>query len=109
MPATILIVEDEPAILELVAASLRRVGHRPVLAESAEQAQRQPAQAQGREPPPRPLRRACPGYGAADRRRRTPGRHHRTSRQRPEGRGTGKERILGLRHAAGRALRVRRV
>ena len=39
MPATILIVEDEPAILELVAASLRRVGHRPVLAESAEQAQ----------------------------------------------------------------------
>ena len=40
MPATILIVEDEPAILELVAASLRRVGHRPVLAESAEQAQR---------------------------------------------------------------------
>ena len=40
MPATILIVEDEPAILELIAASLRRVGHRPVLAESVEQAQR---------------------------------------------------------------------
>ncbi|MBS4096476.1 MAG: phosphate regulon transcriptional regulator PhoB [Sulfuricella sp.] len=38
MPATILIVEDEPAIQELVAFSLRQAGHLPVAAHSAEQA-----------------------------------------------------------------------
>lgn len=38
MSATILVVEDEPAIRELVALSLERAGHRPVPAESAEQA-----------------------------------------------------------------------
>jgi two-component system, OmpR family, phosphate regulon response regulator PhoB len=38
MPATILIVEDEPAIQELVAFSLRQAGHLPIAAHSAEQA-----------------------------------------------------------------------
>ena len=40
MPATILVVEDEPAILELISASLRHAGHAVVSAESAEEALR---------------------------------------------------------------------
>ena len=40
MPATILVVEDEPAILELVTACLRHAGHRVIAAETAEEAQR---------------------------------------------------------------------
>jgi len=38
MPATILVVEDEPAIQELIAASLQHAGHRVLRAESAEEA-----------------------------------------------------------------------
>ncbi|MCE5180721.1 MAG: phosphate regulon transcriptional regulator PhoB [Betaproteobacteria bacterium] len=38
MSATILIVEDEAAIRELVALNLQQAGHRPVVAASAEQA-----------------------------------------------------------------------
>lgn len=38
MPATVLIVEDEPAIQELLALTVRQAGHRPLLADSAEQA-----------------------------------------------------------------------
>jgi two-component system phosphate regulon response regulator PhoB len=40
MPATILVVEDEPAIQELIAYSLRQAGHQPLCADSAEQALR---------------------------------------------------------------------
>ena len=40
MAATILVVEDEPAIQELVACNLELAGHRTVRAESAEQALR---------------------------------------------------------------------
>ena len=40
MPATILVVEDEPAILELISASLRHAGHAVISAESAEEALR---------------------------------------------------------------------
>jgi two-component system phosphate regulon response regulator PhoB len=38
MPATILVVEDEPAIQELIAYNLRQAGHEPMRADSAEQA-----------------------------------------------------------------------
>jgi two-component system phosphate regulon response regulator PhoB len=38
MPATVLVVEDEPAIQELIAYNLKQAGHQPVRAESAEQA-----------------------------------------------------------------------
>jgi two-component system phosphate regulon response regulator PhoB len=38
MAATILVVEDEPAILDLIAYSLRQAGHKPICADSAEQA-----------------------------------------------------------------------
>ena len=38
MPATILVVEDEPAIQELIAYNLRQAGHEPMRAETAEQA-----------------------------------------------------------------------
>lgn len=38
MPATVLIVEDEPAIQELLALTVRQAGHQPRLADSAEQA-----------------------------------------------------------------------
>ena len=38
MPATILVVEDEPAIQELIAYNLRQAGHEPIRADSAEQA-----------------------------------------------------------------------
>ena len=38
MSATILVVEDEPSIQELIAASLRHAGHRVLCADSAEQA-----------------------------------------------------------------------
>jgi len=38
MPATILVVEDEPSIQELIAASLQHAGHRVLCADSAEQA-----------------------------------------------------------------------
>ena len=38
MSATILVVEDEPAIRELVVLNLQQAGHRPVVAASAEQA-----------------------------------------------------------------------
>src|SRR5574340_1270623 len=38
MSATILIVEDEPAIRELLVLNLQQAGHRPVAAASAEQA-----------------------------------------------------------------------
>jgi two-component system phosphate regulon response regulator PhoB len=38
MAATILVVEDEPAIQELVAFNLQQAGHHPVAAHSAEQA-----------------------------------------------------------------------
>ena len=38
MPALVLIVEDEPAIQELVALTLRQAGHQPQVADSAEQA-----------------------------------------------------------------------
>ena len=38
MPATILVVEDEPAIQELIAAALQHAGHRVVRAFSAEEA-----------------------------------------------------------------------
>jgi two-component system phosphate regulon response regulator PhoB len=38
MPATILVVEDEPAIQELIAYNLRQAGHEPLRADSAEQA-----------------------------------------------------------------------
>lgn len=38
MPATILVVEDEPSIQELIALNLEQAGQRPVLADSAEQA-----------------------------------------------------------------------
>ncbi len=40
MSATILVVEDEPAIQELIAYNLRQAGHQPLCAESAEQALR---------------------------------------------------------------------
>ena len=40
MPATILVVEDEPAIQELIAANLNRAGHHVVRASDAESAQR---------------------------------------------------------------------
>ncbi|MGD8790669.1 MAG: DNA-binding response regulator, partial [Burkholderiales bacterium] len=40
MSATILVVEDEPAIQELIAYNLRQAGHQPLCAESAEQAMR---------------------------------------------------------------------
>ncbi|WP_374243772.1 phosphate regulon transcriptional regulator PhoB [Zoogloea sp.] len=40
MPATILLVEDEPAIQELIAANLMRAGHHVVRAGDAETAQR---------------------------------------------------------------------
>jgi two-component system phosphate regulon response regulator PhoB len=40
MSATILVVEDEPAILELIAYNLRLAGHQPLCADSAEQALR---------------------------------------------------------------------
>ncbi|HWQ39018.1 MAG TPA: phosphate regulon transcriptional regulator PhoB [Burkholderiales bacterium] len=38
MPATILVVEDEPAIQELIAYNLRQAGHQPLRADNAEQA-----------------------------------------------------------------------
>jgi two-component system phosphate regulon response regulator PhoB len=38
MPATILVVEDEPAIQELIAYNLRQAGHEAMRAETAEQA-----------------------------------------------------------------------
>ena len=38
MPATILVVEDEPAIQELIAYNLRQAGHEPMRADTAEQA-----------------------------------------------------------------------
>ncbi|MBI1394474.1 MAG: phosphate regulon transcriptional regulatory protein PhoB [Betaproteobacteria bacterium] len=38
MPATILVVEDEPAIQELIAYNLKQAGHQLLKAESAEQA-----------------------------------------------------------------------
>ncbi len=38
MPARILVVEDEPAIQELIALNLAQAGHRPVAADSAEKA-----------------------------------------------------------------------
>ncbi|MGH8671575.1 MAG: phosphate regulon transcriptional regulator PhoB [Burkholderiales bacterium] len=40
MPATILVVEDEPAIQELIALNLQQAGHRIMSALDAEQAQR---------------------------------------------------------------------
>ena len=40
MPANILLVEDEPAIQELIAANLARAGHHVVRANDAESAQR---------------------------------------------------------------------
>jgi len=39
MPATVLVVEDEPAIQELIAYNLRQAGHLPLRADNAEQAQ----------------------------------------------------------------------
>lgn len=39
MAATILVVEDEPAILELIAFNLREAGHQTLKAQNAEQAQ----------------------------------------------------------------------
>ena len=38
MPATILVVEDEPAIQELISATLQHAGHRVMRAYSAEEA-----------------------------------------------------------------------
>jgi two-component system phosphate regulon response regulator PhoB len=38
MAATVLVVEDEPAILDLIAYNLKQAGHEPLCAESAEQA-----------------------------------------------------------------------
>ena len=38
MPATILVVEDEPSIQELIAASLQQAGDRVLRAETAEEA-----------------------------------------------------------------------
>ncbi|HTT36648.1 MAG TPA: phosphate regulon transcriptional regulator PhoB [Burkholderiales bacterium] len=38
MAATVLVVEDEPAIQELIAYNLRQAGHQPVRADNAEQA-----------------------------------------------------------------------
>ena len=38
MPATILVVEDEPAIQELIAYNLRQAGHEPLRADTAERA-----------------------------------------------------------------------
>ena len=40
MPASILIVEDEPAIRDLLAVNLRHDGYRPVLAADAGEARR---------------------------------------------------------------------
>ena len=40
MSATILVVEDEPAIQELIAYNLKQAGHQPLCADSAEQALR---------------------------------------------------------------------
>jgi two-component system phosphate regulon response regulator PhoB len=38
MAATVLVVEDEPAILELIAYNLKQAGHQPLRADNAEQA-----------------------------------------------------------------------
>ena len=38
MPATILVIEDEPAIQELISATLLHAGHQPMCAFSAEEA-----------------------------------------------------------------------
>ena len=38
MAATILVVEDEPAIQELIAYNLKQAGHQPLRADNAEQA-----------------------------------------------------------------------
>ena len=38
MPSTVLIVEDEPAILEMIAVNLEHAGHAPLRARSAEEA-----------------------------------------------------------------------
>jgi len=38
MPATVLVVEDEPAIQELIAFNLKQAGHQPLRADTAEQA-----------------------------------------------------------------------
>src|SRR5687768_8260450 len=40
MAATVLVVEDEPAIQELIAYNLKQAGHQPLRADSAEQALR---------------------------------------------------------------------
>jgi two-component system phosphate regulon response regulator PhoB len=40
MTATVLVIEDEPAICELIAFNLKQAGHQPLIAESAEQALR---------------------------------------------------------------------
>ncbi|SDV51034.1 phosphate regulon transcriptional regulator PhoB [Chitinasiproducens palmae] len=40
MPSSILVVEDEPSISELIAVNLRHAGHHPVVAHDAEHAQR---------------------------------------------------------------------
>jgi two-component system, OmpR family, phosphate regulon response regulator PhoB len=40
MPATVLVVEDEPSIQELIAASLQHAGHKVLRADSAEEAVR---------------------------------------------------------------------
>ena len=40
MPATVLVVEDEPAIQELIAYNLKQAGHQPLRADNAEQAMR---------------------------------------------------------------------
>jgi two-component system, OmpR family, phosphate regulon response regulator PhoB len=38
MPATVLVVEDEPAIQELIAYNLKQAGHQALRADNAEQA-----------------------------------------------------------------------
>jgi two-component system phosphate regulon response regulator PhoB len=38
MPATVLVIEDEPAIQELIAYNLKQAGHQPLRADNAEQA-----------------------------------------------------------------------
>lgn len=38
MPSSILVVEDEPAIAELIAVNLQHAGHYPIRAYNAEQA-----------------------------------------------------------------------
>jgi len=40
MAATVLVVEDEPAIQELIAYNLKQAGHQPLRADSAEEALR---------------------------------------------------------------------